>query len=303
MANRPGSNLITCRQCGESFTASVWPLHAHHPDQVHCALQTCRRKAVGFCQACEPPAAALFRPLEGGLTLCGEHLLEHRRLGHGVRIVDGAVCRLCDGEGQVQSQGVDPETPGGRWARCPHCQGSGYDPDLRPRAPRRSPFAAPPQPPPPSEPAPPKPPTTPIDWDALVRVREEWLEGEAAQARAKQQEAEAEQARAKRQDAEAEQARVKQREAEAEQARAADRELAWLREQAQAKSQQRQRPRAPRRFPGARRRPRRMPSLRSAILAVAAGVLFGPMFVFPLLPDAAAGPVIELQQWVSDTLG
>ena len=210
MANRPGSNLITCRLCGESFTASVWPLHAHHPDQAHCQLQTCSRKAVGFCQACEPPAVALFRPIAGGLTLCGEHLVEHRRLGHGVRIVDGAVCRLCDGEGQVQSQGVDPETPGGRWARCPHCQGSGYDPDLRPRAARRSPFATPPQPRPSSEPAPPKPPTTPIDWDALVRAREEWLE------------------------AEAEQARAKQREAEAEQARAADRELAWLREQAQA---------------------------------------------------------------------
>ena len=173
----------------------------------------------------------------------------------------------------------------------------------RPPAPRRSPFAAPPQPPPPSEPAPPKPPTTPIDWDALVRAREEWLEGEAAQARAKQQEAEAEQARAKRQDAEAEQTRVKQREAEAEQARAADRELAWLREQAQAKSRQPQRPRAPRRFPGARRRPRKMPSLRSAIPAVAAGVLFGPMFVFPLLPDAAADQVIELQHWVSEILG
>ena len=279
MANRPGSNLITCRLCGESFTASVWPLHAHHPDQAHCQLQTCCGKAVGFCQACEPPAVALFRSIAGGLTLCGEHLLEHRRLGHGVRIVDGSVCRLCDGEGRVQSQGVDPETPGGRWARCPHCQGSGYDPDLRPHAARRSPFATPPQPRPSSEPAPPKPPTTPIDWDALVRAREEWLE------------------------AEAEQARAKQREAEAEQARAADRELAWLREQAQAKSRQPQRPRAPRRFPGSRRRPRRMPSLRSAILALAAGVLFGPMFVFPLLPDVAAGPVIELQQWVSDTLG
>ena len=300
MANRPGSNLITCRQCGESFTASVWPLHAHHPDQAHCQLQTCSRKAVGFCQACEPPAVALFRPIAGGLTLCGEHLLEHRRLGHGVRIVDGSVCRLCDGEGQVQSQGVDPETPGGRWARCPHCQGSGYDPDLRPRAARRSPFATPPQPRPSSEPAPPKPPTTPIDWDALVRAREEWLEAEAEQARAKQQDAEAEQARVKQREEEAEQARAKRREAEAEQARAADRELAWLRKQAQA---QPQRPRAPRRFPGSRRRPRRMPSLRSAILALAAGVLFGPMFVFPLLPDAAAGPVIELQQWVSDTLG
>ena len=46
-----------------------------------------------------------------------------------------------------------------------------------------------------------------------------------------------------------------------------------------------------------------MPSLRSAILAVAAGALIGPVFVFPLLPDAAADQVIELQQWVSDTLG
>ena len=291
MANRPGSNLITCRLCGESFTASVWPLHAHHPDQVHCALQTCRRKAVGFCQVCEPPAVALFRPITGGLTLCGDHLLEHRRLGHGVRIVDGAVCRLCDGEGQVQSQGVDPETPGGRWARCPHCQGSGYDPDLRHRAPRRSSLATPLQPRPSSEPTPPKPPAMPIDWDALARARAEWLEAEAEQARVKQRETETQEARAK------------QREAGAEQARAGDRELAWLREQAQAQPQRPPRPRAPRRFPGRRRRSRRMPSLRSAILALAAGALIGPVFIFPLLPDVAADQVIELQQWVSDTLG
>ena len=103
---------------------------------------------------------------------------------------------------------------------------------------------------------------------------------------------------------EAEQARAKRREEEAELACAADRELARPR-----RSRPRRNPsdhgghaRA-RRFPGSRRRPRRMPSLRSAILALAAGALFGPMFVFPLLPDAAAGPVIELQQWVSDTLG
>ena len=46
-----------------------------------------------------------------------------------------------------------------------------------------------------------------------------------------------------------------------------------------------------------------MPSSLSAILVLAAGALIGPMFIFPLLPDAAADRVVELQQWVSDTLG
>ena len=46
-----------------------------------------------------------------------------------------------------------------------------------------------------------------------------------------------------------------------------------------------------------------MPSLLSAIFALAAGALIGPMFIFPLLPDAAADKVIELQQWVSGMLG
>ena len=139
-----GSHLIRCTQCGESFTATAWLLHAHNANQAHCEIQICRRKAVGLCEVCSPLATSSWQSIVGGLKLCGEHLVEHRRRGDAVRIVDGSVCRVCDGRGEVQSQGVDPETPGGRWARCPHCQGTGYDPDLRRRAPRRSPFAAPP---------------------------------------------------------------------------------------------------------------------------------------------------------------
>ena len=64
-----------------------------------------------------------------------------------------------------------------------------------------------------------------------------------------------------------------------------------------------QQPGTPWRYSSSRRRSRRMPSLLSAIFALAAGALIGPMFIFPLLPDAAADKVIELQQWVSGMLG
>ena len=46
-----------------------------------------------------------------------------------------------------------------------------------------------------------------------------------------------------------------------------------------------------------------MPSVLSAIFALAAGALLGPIFIFPLLPSAAADKVIEIQQWVSGILG
>ena len=52
--------------------------------------------------------------------------MEHLRQGHDVRFVDGGVCGVCDGHGQVSSQGAALDTPGGRWIRCPRCQGAGY---------------------------------------------------------------------------------------------------------------------------------------------------------------------------------
>ena len=62
--------------------------------------------------------------------------MEHRRQGHDVRFVDGGVCGVCDGHGQVLSQGAPPGIAGGRRARCPKCQGAGYTseaPDARRR--------------------------------------------------------------------------------------------------------------------------------------------------------------------------
>ena len=85
---------------------------------MHCSDPACRERAVGYCAEA---------PFQQGLgPLCGTHLMEHRRRGHDVRFVDGGVCSVCDGHGQVLSQGADLQTPGGRWIRCPHCQGSGY---------------------------------------------------------------------------------------------------------------------------------------------------------------------------------
>ena len=52
--------------------------------------------------------------------------MERRRQGHDVRFVDGGVCGVCDGHGQVPSQGAALDIPGGRWIRCPRCQGAGY---------------------------------------------------------------------------------------------------------------------------------------------------------------------------------
>lgn len=93
-------------------------MHVHNLEQLHCSDATCRERAVGYCADA---------PFQQGLgPLCGTHLLEHQRQRHDVRFVDGGVCSVCEGHGQVPSQGAELETPGGRWIRCPHCQGSGY---------------------------------------------------------------------------------------------------------------------------------------------------------------------------------
>ena len=277
-----GSHLTRCNQCGGSFTATAWLLHAHNPNQAHCEIQICRRKAVGLCEVCAPLTPSGWQSIAGGLKLCGEHLLEHRRRGDTVRIVDGSVCRVCDGRGEVQSQGVDLETPGGRWARCPHCQGTGYDPDLRPRAPRRSPFAAPPPPRSASEPSPPRP---PLDWDAVVREYEE-------------QQATAEVEKAAVQKARAEAQRV-------ERAEAAERAQA---EKAAAEKAFNERTRANleifrRRAQRRRRRKKAMGFLVQAAVVTLAGAAVGVLFVFPLLPADVADQVIELQQRVSEMFG
>ena len=115
--HRPGSDLVHCRTCHGSFTQSDWRLHVHNPNQAGCGLGHCIRKAVGFC-------------LSDSIAFCGQHLLEHRRHGHDVRIVDGRICELCDGAGRTLAKDRG-DTPGGEWLRCSRCQGSGYDPELR----------------------------------------------------------------------------------------------------------------------------------------------------------------------------
>ena len=167
-----GRRLVYCKQCGGSFTQTKWPLHAHNPSQIRCDTPQCGKSAVGYW--------ASGRGLQ---SLCGNHLLEVRRSGQEVTIVDGSVCRLCYGLGEVQSQGVDPETPGGRWARCPHCQGSAYDADLKVRKPdppqvvRRNPFSnrGAPSPPPTADPGPKR---------ELSDEAREWLQTTLSQAAA-----------------------------------------------------------------------------------------------------------------------
>ena len=61
-----GSHLIRCTQCGESFTATAWLLHAHNSNQAHCEVQICRRKAVGLCEVCAPLATSGWQSTAGG---------------------------------------------------------------------------------------------------------------------------------------------------------------------------------------------------------------------------------------------
>ena len=113
-----GSHLTTCSRCGRHFPITLWGMHAHNPEQMHCTDARCRERAVGYCADA---------PFQLGLgPLCQTHLMEHRRLGHDVRFVDGGACNVCNGRGEVESQAADVETPGERWVRCLQCQGSGY---------------------------------------------------------------------------------------------------------------------------------------------------------------------------------
>ncbi len=244
---------------------------------------------MGLCEVCAPLTPSGWQSIAGGLKLCGEHLLEHRRRGDAVRIIDGSVCRVCDGRGEVQSQGVDMETPGGRWARCPHCQGTGYNPDLRSRAPRRSPFAAPPPRPAPK----PSSPKSPFDWDALAREYEEQQDTAVAER------AEADKAAAVNVAAAIERARVEAEKAAAEKAateKAATEKAFDERTRANLETFRR---RAQRR----RRRKGAMGFLVQAAVVTLAGAAVGVLLVFPLLPADVADQVIELQQRVSEMFG
>ncbi len=109
-----GNHLRTCPRCNRRFSVTLWQMHAHNPEQVHCSDAGCDERAVGYCADA---------PLQQGLEpLCGAHLVQHRRWGHDVRFVDGGVCTVCNGRGR----GPDAEDPGGRWIRCSGCRGTGY---------------------------------------------------------------------------------------------------------------------------------------------------------------------------------
>ena len=132
--HRPGSEQIRCGQCNESFNRTAWRTHTHNPDRASCEAQRCQRLTAGYI-------------ISDGTLLCGEHLLENWRNDREVRLVDGTRCRVCYGYGQVPSEGGGAGERWVEWVRCPHCQGSGYDADLRQRT-RRPARGTQPTPPP-----------------------------------------------------------------------------------------------------------------------------------------------------------
>ena len=134
--HRPGGDLVWCRTCGQQFTRTQYRVHGHNPNQSQCGDAQCSRAAVGYVMG----ADLAHYNNRGAALLCGPHLLERRRKGSEIYIVDGSRCRQCGGTGEVQTRAESVGSASVRWLRCPHCQGSGYDPD----PPRQAP-ASPPQ--------------------------------------------------------------------------------------------------------------------------------------------------------------
>ena len=142
--NRAGGDLIWCRQCSRQFTRTQYRCHGHNANQARCADPQCDRPAVGYLLGAD---ISLYGSA-GAAFFCGPHLLERRRSGWEIYIVDGSRCRQCGGTGQTQTQAGVVGSASVRWLRCSHCQGTGYDPDerrpsptpsVRPTRPARSP--------------------------------------------------------------------------------------------------------------------------------------------------------------------
>ena len=140
--HRPGGDLVWCRTCGQQFTRTQYRVHGHNPNQSRCGDAQCSRATVGYVMG----ADLTHYNNRGAALLCGPHLLERRRKGSEIHIVDGSRCRQCGGTGEVQTRAESVGSASVRWLRCPHCQGSGYDPD----PPRQAPAS------PPQRPAPPR---------------------------------------------------------------------------------------------------------------------------------------------------
>ena len=134
--------MVWCRTCARQFTPTQYRVHGHNPNQSPCGDAQCSRAAVGYVIGLD----LTHYNNRGAALLCGPHLLERRRKGSEIHIVDGSRCRQCGGTGEVQTRAESVDSASVRWLPCPHCQGSGYDPDPPGQAP-----ASPPQ-----RPAPPR---------------------------------------------------------------------------------------------------------------------------------------------------
>ena len=128
--------MVWCRTCARQFTPTQYRVHGHNPNQSPCGDAQCSRAAVGYVMG----ADLAHYNNRGAALLCGPHLLERRRKGSEIHIVDGSRCRQCGGTGEVQTRAESVGSASVRWLPCPHCQGSGYDSDPKPSAP-----ASPPQ--------------------------------------------------------------------------------------------------------------------------------------------------------------
>ena len=248
------SHIRWCSQCATNFTQTNWRLHAHNPDQALCQERYCRRKAVGHMLGYAPQ------------LLCGAHLMEARRNGHEVTLVDGRVCGVCEGDGQVHAQEVRTDSPGGAWLRCPECLGTGYDPILK--LPSSS-------------------------------------QGNEGRERTRRQRPSSQESPSERRIREAEQRDARNQWFEREIAPLAnglpargtsgpDLALGSRREDIRTFE------REARRLYGGKKRKERLNFLLLAGAATLAGAVVGVLFIYPLLPDAAAGVVADMQQQISN---
>ena len=260
-----GSQLVRCSTCQHSFTPTHWRLHGHNPEQIICRASLCRRRAVGY-------------QFTGGnpLFLCGGHLLEAQRRGAHVTFVDGRVCRVCDGHGQVNAQELRVGSPGGEWRNCPECLGTGYDATLR-SAPSPRPIEL-------------RPPRSP--GPSRRETRAERAVREARERQERERVAQAERSEAARQQ------RLQRAVGSSSSREASDQgpRLAPGSRAVDISAFEREFNRRRR----ARRRGDVVGTLIFSAISTLAGAVLGALFIYPVLPDSAAEIVNSLQQWVSE---